>query len=139
VNIVYNMDGLIVSVPSEPESYAEYVKQNLSIMHIDSDYDCLNCILSGDVFLIQPTEFHTASKNKWILTQENYALLVQTVNMISTQIMTRLTNIVVDDIWFASVSNNMLESNKVKAFLKLRELIADAPKYVNVSHYFEVA
>ena len=133
--IVYDNDGQITEVVQVLEPFAVYAKASLNTAEVSVEPK-LPAIYNSGVYVPRPTAFHVASKYKWVITPDNYLILSQTINMICTQILTRLTCSKSDDLWFSKINSAMLESNRVKAFLALQELVKDAPSYVNVDHYF---
>lgn len=132
--IIKTVDGLVVEKHNIlPLDYVEYVKQSLSVAEITQDCDCVGKIHTDSGLLLEaPTLFHSASKQSWIITDENYMLLVSAVNMTTTKIMTKFTTIFQESKWFEEVNLISLTKNKIKAYIKLKELLKSAPTYIEI-------
>jgi len=131
--IITNTDFLVVETTQQPKEYAYYVTQSLTIKEVEIDYDCTGQIFINDLFIAQPTPYHTASKGNWILTEENALLLSQVIMMTCSRIL-KLCAFGINDSFMDSINSIALCKNRAKAYIRLKHLLNNAPQYINTQN-----
>ncbi len=124
--IICNKDYEIVACQQElPNVTNEYTVTELT--EYDNDYT--GYILYDEMLIARPTPYHTASDGNWILTVENSLLLFQVVLVTCNKILS-LCAFGVDDEFIQSVHELHHCKNVAKSYIKLKQLLANAPPYI---------
>lgn len=134
--IVYDCDNLIIETfQFEPMSLTTYTELNQTVEAVDCSIDCLGYIYVCGQFIPRLTPFYTAQKGVWILTEENQIIQSQIVTMTCTQILMQFKAALTDNVWFKNVNAALLDSNSTRAYLSIRQLLPDAPAFINADRF----
>lgn len=130
--VIFNNDYLVVETTNRPKDFAYYATQSLNYKEIDIEQDCVGKIFLNNLFIAAPTPYHTAKKGNWVLTEENLMLMTQVISLATKKVIDLCRLGVALDI-VEQVNTISLFGNKTKAYIALKQVLANAPEYCQVS------
>lgn len=128
---IINSDSLILECVQTIQEYSYYVNLSQTIQEIPNSISCVGHLYIHGMLLPPPTPYHTASKGNWVLTAENSILLTQVVALNCDKLQ-KVLALDSNQSLMRTVSNISQLANKIKAYVRLKNLQASDTKYAQI-------